>query len=240
MSSGDRRTTGISVIGAGVIGRVQVEHIAGSEIRRLIHVADADGPNAERRADRFGAADRETAVEAVLADERVEAVVIASLTVAHVEHVLSAAAAGKAVLLEKPVSDSPESARARVSADRRSGVVAAVGFNRRFDPNHGTLFEQVRSGRTGSVETLHLTSQSLSAPDQGQAPLSDRMLREKGSHSYDLGCGITVNEPRSVFAAGDCPLEPEFRKYAALATASVTLRMSSGAIARFSFSRRSG
>ena len=149
MSSGDRRMTEISVIGAGVIGRAQDENIAGSESRRLIHVADASGPNAERLADRFGATDREPAVEAVLADERVEAVVIASSTAAHIEQVLSAAAAGKAVLLQKPVSDSPESARACASADRGSGEVAAVGFNRRFDPDHRTLFEQVRSGRTG-------------------------------------------------------------------------------------------
>ena len=118
MSSGDRRMTGISVIGAGVIGRVQDKNIAGSESRGLNHVADASGPNAERLADRFRAADREPAVEAVLADERVEAVVIASSTAALVEQVLSAAAAGKAVLLEKPFSDSPESARACASAEQ--------------------------------------------------------------------------------------------------------------------------
>ena len=62
---------GISVIGAGVIGRVHAENIASSESCRLIHVADADKPKAERLAHRLGAAERETAVEAVLADERV-------------------------------------------------------------------------------------------------------------------------------------------------------------------------
>ena len=231
---------GISVIGAGVIGRVHAENIAGSESCRLIHVADADGPKAERLADRLGAADRETAVEAVLADERVVAVVIASSTVAHKQHVIAAAAAGKAILVEKPVSDSLERARACLSAVRESGVVAAVGFNRRLDPNHRALFEQVRTGRIGRVETLHLTSRSESAPDPRLAPFSGGMLREKGSHFYDLACWIADSEPVSVFAAGDCLFEPAFRKYGDLDTAVVTLRMSSGAIASFSFSRRSG
>ena len=62
------------------------------------------------------------------------------------------------------------------------------------------------------------------------------MLREKGSHFYDLACWIADSEPVSVFAAGDCVFEPAFRKDGDLATAVVTLRMSSGAIASFSFS----
>lgn len=240
MDPGGGRMTGISVIGAGVIGRVHAENIASSESCRLIHVADLDQPKAERLADRLGAANRETAVGAVLGDERVEAVVIVSSTAAHEEHVLAAAAAGKAILVEKPVSDSLERARACLSAVRESGVVAAVGFNRRFDPNHRALFEQVRRGRIGRVETLHLTSRSESAPDPRQAPFSGGMLREKGSHFYDLACWIAGSEPRSVFAAGDCLFEPAFREYGDLDTAVVPLRMNSRAIASFSFSGRSG
>ena len=170
MSSGGGRMTEISVIGAGVIGRVHSHNIAGSGSFRLIHVADVDGPKAERLADRFGAAECETAVEAILADERVEAVVIASSTLAHVEHVLAAAAAGKAIIVENAVSDSLEKARACLSPVRGSGVVAAIGFNSRFDPNHRALFEQVRTDRIGRVETLDLTSRSESVPDPRQAP----------------------------------------------------------------------
>ena len=240
MVSGGGRVTGISVIGAGVIGRVHAENISRSPDCRLIQVADRDRAKAKLLAGRFRAEDRETAVEAVLADERVDAVVIASSTSAHEEHVLAAARAGKAILIEKPVADSLERARECLHAVKEAGVVAVVGFNRRFDPNHRALFEQVGQGKIGRVETLHLTSRSQSAPDPRQAPLSGGMLREKGSHFYDLACWIARSEPVSVFAAGDCLFEPEFRRYGDVDTAVVTLRLRSGAIASFSFSRRSG
>ena len=53
----------------------------------------------------LGAEDRETAVDAAMRDERAHAVVIASSTTAHEEHVLKAARAGKAILVEKPIAD---------------------------------------------------------------------------------------------------------------------------------------
>ncbi len=66
------------------------------------------------------------------------------------------------------------------------------------------------------------------------------MLREKGAHSYDLACWIARDEPVSVFASGACSIDPRFEYYGDVDTAALTLRLKSGAIASFDFSRRSG
>lgn len=152
---------------------------------------------------------------------------------------LGAAQAGKAILLGKPISDSLKGARTCLDAVKNARVVASMGFNRRFDRNHSALFQAVGQGKIGRLETLHLTSRSQVAPDPRQAPFPGGMLRKKGSHFFELACWIVRSEPVSVFVAGACLFEPDFREYGDVDTAVVTLRLESGAFASFDFSHRS-
>ncbi|MCA3388577.1 MAG: Gfo/Idh/MocA family oxidoreductase, partial [Roseomonas sp.] len=73
-------------------------------------------------------------LNAILAEPRVKAVVIASPHQMHAEQVIAAARAGKHVFVEKPFTMTKASAEAAVSACRQAGVVMALGHNRRFLP----------------------------------------------------------------------------------------------------------
>src|SRR6185436_20129982 len=70
----------------------------------------------------------------VLADSRVEAVVLATPHTQHAEQVMAAAMAGKNVSTEKPFALTAATADAAVRACARAGVTLAVGFNWRFQP----------------------------------------------------------------------------------------------------------
>src|SRR5262249_57551228 len=72
--------------------------------------------------------------EALLSDRAVDAVVLATPHSQHETQVLAAAAAGKHVFVEKPITLTRRSADAVVAATQRAGVVLAVGFTRRFHP----------------------------------------------------------------------------------------------------------
>ena len=86
---------------------------------------------------------------AMLADPLVEAVIMATADQFHVPLCLQAIAAGKHVLVEKPLGVSVEECEElRRSGARRRGLVLQVGNNRRFDP--GIAFAQ-RSSRTRSA-----------------------------------------------------------------------------------------
>jgi myo-inositol 2-dehydrogenase/D-chiro-inositol 1-dehydrogenase len=64
------------------------------------------------------------------------------------------------------------------------------------------------------------------------------MLREKGTHFYDLAHWMTASEPVEVYAAGACLFDQAYAAYGDVDTAALTLRFASGALATFSFSRR--
>ncbi|MEZ5070457.1 MAG: Gfo/Idh/MocA family oxidoreductase [Bacteroidales bacterium] len=70
----------------------------------------------------------------MLADPRLEAVIIATADAFHVPLALKAVQAGKHVLIEKPLSHSLDECRELTGAARSTGLVVRVAHNKRFDP----------------------------------------------------------------------------------------------------------
>ncbi len=228
---------GFGVVGAGTIGRVHARNIARRDDAELRWVVDIDAERGRVLADAHGAR-YSASVDDMLADTSVRVVVIGSSTDVHEAHVLATVRARKALLCEKPIADSLERARRCVDAARDAGVIAAIGFNRRFDANHRAVFDRVRAGDIGAVESIHVVSRSFEATPPAAAHRAGGMLREKGTHFYDLACWFAASEPVEVYAAGACLFDSGYAQYGDVDTAALTLRFASGALATFSFSRR--
>ena len=56
-----------------------------------------------------------------------------------------------------------------------------LGFNRRFDPNHAALCEEVRRGEVGNLEIIQMTSRGPSLPAISYLAASGGQLRTNGS-----------------------------------------------------------
>src|SRR5580700_11025111 len=109
----------------------------------------------------------------ILRDPDIDAVVLATPHSRHQAQALAAIAAKKHVFVEKPLTLDLASARAVADAARKSGLILAVGFTRRFHPSVGELRARVRDGRLGDVMALvaqHTTSTAqFVAPDNWRA-----------------------------------------------------------------------
>ena len=87
----------------------------------------------------------------VLADPRVQAVVLATPHSAHVGQIVAAAGAGKAVLCEKPLALTRADAERAVGACEEAGVVLTVGHDKRHWSSMRELALVVRSGELGEI-----------------------------------------------------------------------------------------
>jgi predicted dehydrogenase len=92
--------------------------------------------------------------EAVLADPRVDAVVLTTPHSRHEGEIKAAAAAGKHVFSEKPLALDRHGVRGAIEAADRAGIVLAVGFNRRFHPSMRALVERVRREELGAIGSV--------------------------------------------------------------------------------------
>lgn len=227
----------IALFGAGNIGTVHARNISHNPRCQLSYVVDQDIARAKMLSAQFGG-QPVTGIEVALQDTSVDAVIIASSTLVHEKHLLACISARKAVLCEKPIADSIENAKRCVDAAKASGVIAAVGFNRRLDPHHRAVHDRAREGVIGKIELLHLVSRSQKAPTPEASYQSGGTIRDKGSHFFDLACWIADSEPIEAYATGACLIDPGYARFGDVDTAVLTLKFGSGALATFSFSRR--
>ncbi|TPG60296.1 gfo/Idh/MocA family oxidoreductase [Roseomonas nepalensis] len=122
---------------------------------RVAMVAAAD-PRPEARArfeSDFGARSY-AEVEALCADPALDAVYVASPHQFHLAHVRAAAAAGKHVLVEKPMALSVADGLAMVEAAQAAGVHLVVGHSHSFDAPYRRAQEMIQAGEFGAVRMI--------------------------------------------------------------------------------------
>ena len=125
----------LGVIGAGSFARTvllpELARISGVEFRTL---CTSRGHTAEHGRQAFGFARATTDIGPVLDDPAINAVLIATRHASHAELTARALAAGKSVLVEKPLALDRGQLAAVVAARRAAPGFFMVGFNRRFAP----------------------------------------------------------------------------------------------------------
>lgn len=94
-------------------------------------------------------------LDAVLGSDA-DAVYISSRNHQHAPQALAAAAAGKHILLEKPMALSMADAQAVVDAARRNGVKLAVNHHLPGGPLHSTVRRLVADGRIGTLYSARI------------------------------------------------------------------------------------
>ena len=90
-------------------------------------------------------------LEALLADTTISAVVITAETSYHAELVERAAAAGKAIILQKPLAMNLAEADRIVAAVQRAGVPFTMAWQMRVDPQNIQMKEMITNGTLGRI-----------------------------------------------------------------------------------------
>jgi predicted dehydrogenase len=147
-----------AIVGLGWWGKTLVESVQqdSEEIRFVAGATRNKTAEVQAFADaqKFALADT---YEALLANPKVDAVVLATPHSMHAQQVVAAAAAGKHIFCEKPFALTKENAEEAVNAAKKAGVTLALGYNRRFHPEMTKLRERIRSGDLGVIEHVEAT-----------------------------------------------------------------------------------
>ncbi|MCP5153104.1 MAG: Gfo/Idh/MocA family oxidoreductase [Ectothiorhodospiraceae bacterium] len=105
-------------------------------------------------------------LDALLADPKLDGVIIASPDRLHAEHALAAVRAGKHVLCEKPMVTEMDEGRELVDAARAAGVRLGVAYHMRHHAGHRRLHGLVQAGKLGTLRHARV-QWTWQAPDDG-------------------------------------------------------------------------
>ena len=155
----------IGIIGLGMA--LKPHALSLEDLASRVEVAAAFAPSRERReaaAKSYGLPVVD-AIDAILGDRSIDLVLILAPPWTHLELVQAAAAAGKHILLEKPVEVNAERSAAVVAACERAGRTLAIVFQHRFRPASLKLAELLRAGALGQILSASASIRWWRAPE---------------------------------------------------------------------------
>jgi myo-inositol 2-dehydrogenase/D-chiro-inositol 1-dehydrogenase len=226
-----------ALLGAGRIGSMHADFITSSPQAKLCYVYDTYQPAANELANKYGANAVES-VEQILNDDSVDALLIATTTDTHVELIIKGAQAGKAILCEKPIDLSTECVRQCWEQIKDCQVPIQIGFNRRFDPTHAGLKQQLSNGDIGLLQQLIITSRDPDIAPVEYLRHSGGIFRDMIIHDFDMFRFITGEEATEIHAIGSTLIEPELAKIGDVDSVMLTIKTKSGKLCHINGARR--
>lgn len=191
----------VAVIGAGLLGTRHARVFAEQPESRLVAVVDVNQERAQSLATRYGAT-AYTDFHALLADDQLDAVAIATPDFLHREPVAAAIEAGKHVFVEKPLATTLPDVRELVQRANAAKTVTMVNYSQRFLTDYAWIKGAIDRGEIGQprmvtslkFDTIYVPTGMLSWATQTSP------FFFMSSHDLDLTHWFLGVDPVSVFA----------------------------------------
>ncbi|MCC7164981.1 MAG: Gfo/Idh/MocA family oxidoreductase [Anaerolineae bacterium] len=174
----------VAVIGVGAFGESHLVAYKSLPYVEVAAVCDVNAGRAREIAARFQVANCYSDYHQMLSECALDAVSVCTTEDSHREPTLAAIAAGKHVLVEKPLATRLQDAQAMVNAARAAGVFLTPGHIMRFETRHALVREMIARGELGEIVSI---TARRNRP-QGPAKTYLRMpaVLESSIHDIDL------------------------------------------------------
>jgi len=186
---------GTAVIGCGVWGRNHARVYSEIPSTRLLSVADLN-PAVSKEIGKRYRAKWHTDAESVIKDPEIDLISICTPTVTHYDIALKAIEEGKHILVEKPMTNTIEEAKALIEAAEKNSVILTVGFVERFNPAVQEAIKRVADGEIGEVILAHTRRVSRSPGRIGDVGV----IKDLAIHDIDIVNHLFKGDPESVYA----------------------------------------
>jgi UDP-N-acetylglucosamine 3-dehydrogenase len=227
----------VGLIGCGLQGvDVLCPPLAADESVELAACADVDEVRAKETAERFGFARPYLDYGDMLANESLDAVVVALPHAALKTAVIDALDAGVPVFVEKPAGLNQAEAEEIIAAEHLTGRRVTVGYCERYAEGRVIMKRLISAGAIGRIQTVSASKGSWplegwrADPDAGGGP-----LQWVGSHLTDQILWMTDAEPVRVYGEMNRAVETGVDDATAF-----TLRLSGDILASVVCSQRVG
>jgi 2-hydroxy-4-carboxymuconate semialdehyde hemiacetal dehydrogenase len=179
----------VILAGAGAFGIKHLEAISRIEGIEVVSLVGRDLQATAEVARQWRIAHVTTDLAESLAQDGVEAALLATPTQLHAAQAQQCLRAGKHVMIEIPIADSLADAERVFEVQRASGLIAMGGHTRRFNPSHQWLHKRIRAGELKllqmDVQTYFFRRSNMNALGKPRS-WTDHLLWHHACHTVDL------------------------------------------------------
>lgn len=177
---------GFAIVGTGMVAGIHARAIAQTQGAALVGVVSRNPEGAQPFAMLHGIPVVVATVEEMAARSDIDAIIVTTPSGTHLEPALEAIAAGKHVVVEKPLEITPERADRIIDAADKAGVKLATIFQNRFGRGAERVKAAVEGGRLGRLVVCSASVKWYRSPDYYRTPW-------KGTWDLDGG-GALMNQ----------------------------------------------
>ncbi len=196
----------LGLIGCGAIGEVHAGCVAKIPQGQFIAYCDIDEAAAKRVLDKFGGQYATTEADKLFADDRLDAIYIATHHDSHAPLAIAAAKAAKHIFIEKPLALTIAECEAVAEAVATAGVYLMPAFKMRYYPLIQMAHEFIPAPQV-------LVGQMMDRRWDDDAWFQDPVrgganVHSQGCHTTDILRYLSGSEPVRIWAAGGTLTHP--------------------------------
>lgn len=164
----------IGLIGSGMIATAHMPAFQQfPEKVKMTAVCDIREDAARLYAQKVGADAVYTDVEKMLKEADIDAVDICTIHDQHASNVLAAAAAGKHILLEKPMGVNIQECREMLTATEEAGITFMIAQCLRYEPHNRKVNQMIQAGEFGEIWSVRSDNFYQMVPPRSQVALQE-------------------------------------------------------------------
>ncbi|OWU65661.1 MAG: hypothetical protein CBB60_003550 [Armatimonadetes bacterium Cent15-Ar3] len=200
------------LIGVGGFARYRVGNLLKVKGASVVAMADTSPSNIASMKSahpQSAAAAEYSDYQDLLKDPNVDAVMIMTPHTLHAQQIVDALEAGKHACVEKPMVCTVTDAHRVIAAQKASGKVGMVSYQRHFDSVYRKIKGMIDSGEAGEIQFISgLSCQEWKVACAGTwrhdpALSGGGQLNDTGSHFVDIMLWVTGLQAETVSAVGD-------------------------------------
>ena len=197
-ADGDPRRVSVGVVGLGYWGPNLARNFGSLPDAELRWCCDASDAIRARVAPRFPGTTFTADLDDLLADETLDAIVLATPVPTHGALAARVLEAGKHCFVEKPLAQTVEDAERATEAAAATGKLLMVGHLLQYHPGVNKLKEIAASGELGDIHYIYGNRLNL-----GQLRAEENALWSLGAHDVSVLLHLTDEEPHELSARGE-------------------------------------
>ena len=218
----------IALFGLGRIGQMHANNLINHKDFNLKYIFDKDQKLTKKLSKKYNSTGIQNP-KIAFKDQNIKCIFIASSTNTHLKFIEEAVVNKKVVFCEKPLDldlNKINKCKKRIS---KYNPKIQIGFNRRYDPAHNSLNQNLLKGKIGKLEKIIITSRDPSPPPINYLKTSGGIFKDMMIHDFDLARFYAgKDEFESIFATGQRFSEKKLKKINDLDLATVVMKTKKG------------
>jgi myo-inositol 2-dehydrogenase/D-chiro-inositol 1-dehydrogenase len=218
----------IALFGLGRIGQMHAKNLINHPEFNLKYIFDIDEKLTKKLSKKYQCSAIKNP-NIAFKDKDIKSIFIATSTKSHLKFIEEAVKNKKIVFCEKPLDLNLKKIDHCKKKLAKLNPKIQIGFNRRYDPAHNSLKENLIKGKIGKLEKIIITSRDPAPPPLSYLKTSGGIFKDMMIHDFDLARYYSgSDEFESVFAIGEYFSDKKFKKIKDLELATVVMKSKKG------------